>query len=43
MTLASKSQLCLLQVRDENEAFFSRTLGLRQVRDVLVRWNRLGQ
>ncbi|MGD1036347.1 MAG: universal stress protein [Roseiarcus sp.] len=43
MTLASKSQLCLLQVRDENEAFFSRTLGLRQVRDVLVRWNRLGK
>jgi len=43
ITLASKSQLCLLNVRDESEAFFSRTQGLRQVRDVLVRWNMLGK
>ncbi len=39
ITLASKSQLRLLQVRDKNEAFFSQTQGLRQVRDLLVRWN----
>jgi nucleotide-binding universal stress UspA family protein len=41
ITLASKSQLCLLQVRDDEEAFFSRTQGLRQVRDLLVRWKKL--
>ncbi len=43
ITLASKSQLCLLNVRGENDAFYSRTQGLRQVRDVLVRWNVLGK
>jgi len=43
MTLASKSQLCLLQVRDEDEAFFSQTLGLRHVRDLLVRWGKLAE
>ena len=41
MTLASKSQLCLLQVRENEDAFFSPTQGLRQVRDLLVRWGRL--
>lgn len=40
MSVASKSQLCLLQVRGE-DGFFDRTQGLRQVRDTLVRWNRL--
>ncbi|MGD0641684.1 MAG: universal stress protein, partial [Roseiarcus sp.] len=43
MTLASKSQLCLLQVRDQSEAFFSQTLGLRHVRDLLVRWKKLAE
>ena len=41
MTLASKSQLCLLQVRVADEAFFSPTQGLRHVRDLLVRWGKL--
>lgn len=41
MSLASKSQLCLLQVRENEEAFFSPTQGLRQVRDLLVRWGKL--
>ena len=41
MTLASKSQLCLLQVRRNEDAFFSPTQGLRQVRDQLVRWGQL--
>jgi nucleotide-binding universal stress UspA family protein len=41
VTLASRSQLCLLQVRENEEAFFSPTHGLRQVRDLLVRWGRL--
>ena len=41
MTLASKSQLCLLQVRVAGEAFFSQTQGLRHVRDLLVRWKKL--
>ncbi len=43
MTLASKSQLCLLQVREAGEAFFSQTQGLRHVRDLLVRWKRLAE
>jgi nucleotide-binding universal stress UspA family protein len=43
MTLASKSQLCLLQVRQAGEAFFSQTQGLRHVRDLLVRWKRLAE
>ena len=43
MTLASKSQLCLLQVRENEDAFFSPTQGLRQVRDLLARWGRLGK
>ncbi|MFZ1963050.1 MAG: universal stress protein [Roseiarcus sp.] len=43
MTLASKSHLCLLQVRDEGEAFFAQTLGLRHVRDLLVRWKKLAE
>jgi nucleotide-binding universal stress UspA family protein len=41
MALASKSILRLLQVRVDNETFFSPTQGLRQVRDLLVKWNRL--
>ncbi len=41
MTLASKSQLNLLQVRDKCDAFFSPTQGLRHVRDLLVRWSLL--
>ncbi|MGO4869499.1 MAG: universal stress protein [Roseiarcus sp.] len=43
MALASKSQLCLLQVRDQSEAFFSQTRGLRYVRDLLVRWKKLAE
>jgi hypothetical protein len=43
MTLASKSHLCLLQVRDESEAFFAQTLGLRHVRDLLARWQKLAK
>jgi nucleotide-binding universal stress UspA family protein len=43
MTLASKSQLCLLQVREPGEAFFSQTQGLRHVRDLLVRWKMLAE
>jgi len=43
ITLASKSQLCLLHVRGEDDAYFSRTQGLRQVRDALVRWNLLAK
>jgi nucleotide-binding universal stress UspA family protein len=43
MTLASKSELCLLHVRDEDEAFFSQTRGLRYVRDLLVRWKKLAE
>ncbi len=43
ITLASRSQLCLLNVRGEDDAFFSRTQGLRQVRDVLVQWNVLAK
>ncbi len=42
IALASKSQLGLLQVREDEQAFFSPTQGLRQVRDLLVRWGRLG-
>ena len=42
IALASKSQLSLLQVREDEQAFFSPTQGLRQVRDLLVRWGRLG-
>jgi nucleotide-binding universal stress UspA family protein len=41
MTVASKSQLCLLQVRENEDAFFSPTQGLREVRDLLARWGRL--
>jgi nucleotide-binding universal stress UspA family protein len=41
MALASKSVLRLLQVRVDNEAFFSPTQGLRRVRDLLVKWSRL--
>jgi nucleotide-binding universal stress UspA family protein len=43
IALASKSQLCLLQVRDDEDAFFSRTQGLRQARDLLVRWKKLAK
>jgi nucleotide-binding universal stress UspA family protein len=39
MAMASKSILRLLQVRVDDEAFFSPTQGLRQVRDILVGWN----
>ena len=42
MALASKSILRLLQVRVDNESFFSPTQGLRQVRDLLVAWGVLG-
>lgn len=41
ITLASKSQLSLLQVRENEQAFFSSTQGLRRVRDCLARWGRL--
>ena len=41
MAMASKSILRLLQVRVEDENFFSPTQGLRQVRDILVGWGAL--
>jgi hypothetical protein len=41
MALASKSILRLLQVRVDNETFFSPTQGLRRVRDLLVKWSLL--
>ncbi len=43
MALASKSQLCLLHVRGESDAFFSQTQGLRHLRDLLVRWRKLAE
>ena len=43
MALASKSILRLLQVRIDNQSFYSPTQGLRQVRDLLVGWGVLGQ
>ena len=42
MALASKSILRLLQVRIDNQSFYSPTQGLRQVRDLLVGWGVLG-
>jgi hypothetical protein len=42
IALASKSILRLLLVRVDNESFYSPTQGLRQVRDLLVSWGRLG-
>ncbi len=41
ITLASNSELRLLKVRENDQAFFSQTQGLREVRDLLVRWGRL--
>jgi len=42
MALASKSILRLLQVRIDNESFYSPTQGLRRVHDLLVGWGALG-
>jgi nucleotide-binding universal stress UspA family protein len=39
MALASQSVLRLLQVRIDDETFFSPTQGLRKVRDILASWN----
>jgi nucleotide-binding universal stress UspA family protein len=43
ITVASNSELQLLQVRSAGDAFFSQTQGLRQVRDQLVRWKMLAE